>query len=112
MDLRNLFSKISFDSKSKEQPTKKDAPSHWVKCPECNSLMFFKEVENQDNICPKCNFHMRIGAKRRIEILTDKDSFVEYDVDLKPNDPLKFVDKTSYKKILVEHHLLLVVKLK
>ena len=97
MDLRNLFSKISFD-RTKEQPTKKDAPSHWVKCPECNALMFFKEVENQDNICPKCNFHMRIGAKRRIEILTDKDSFVEYDANLKPNDPLKFVDKTSYKK--------------
>ena len=102
MDLRNLFSKISFDSKSKEQPTKKDAPSHWIKCPECNALMFFKEVEAQDNICPKCNFHMRIGAKRRIEILTDKDSFVEYDAELKPNDPLKFVDKTSYKKRVEE----------
>ena len=102
MDLRNLFSKISFDSKSKEQPTKKDAPSHWIKCPECNALMFFKEVESQNNICPKCNFHMRIGAKRRIEILTDKDSFVEFDVELKPNDPLKFVDKTSYKKRVEE----------
>ena len=102
MDLRNLFSKISFDSKSKEQPTKKDAPSHWIKCPECSALMFFKEVENQDNICPKCNFHMRIGAKRRIEILTDKDSFVEFDAELKPNDPLKFVDKTSYKKRVEE----------
>jgi acetyl-CoA carboxylase carboxyl transferase subunit beta len=101
MDLRNLFSKISFD-RTKEQPTKKDAPSHWVKCPECSALMFFKEVEAQDNICPKCNFHMRIGAKRRIEILTDKDSFVEYDVELKPNDPLKFVDKTSYKKRVEE----------
>ena len=98
MDLKNLFSKISFDSDSKEQATKKDAPSHWVKCPECSSLMFFKEVENQDNICPKCNFHMRIGAKRRIEILTDEGSFVEYDENLRPNDPLKFVDKTSYKK--------------
>jgi len=98
MDLRNLFSKISFDNDTKEQPTKKDAPSHWIKCPECSALMFFKEVEHQDNICPKCNFHMRIGAKRRIEILADKDSFVEYDADLKPNDPLKFVDKTSYKK--------------
>ena len=102
MDLRNLFSKISFDSKSKEQPTKKDAQSHWIKCPECNALMFFKEVESQNNICPKCNFHMRIGAKRRIEILTDKDSFVEYDAELKPNYPLKFVDKTSYKKRVEE----------
>lgn len=97
MDLKDLFSKISFDRK-KEQPTKKDAPSHWVKCPECSALMFFKEVENQDNICPKCNFHMRIGAKKRIEILADEGSFVEYDAELKPVDPLNFVDKKSYKK--------------
>tara|TARA_B100001063_G_C16766556_1_gene558984 strand:- start:2607 stop:3305 length:699 start_codon:yes stop_codon:yes gene_type:complete len=41
---------------------------------------------------------MRIGAKRRIEILTDEGTFVEHDEDLRPNDPLKFVDKTSYKK--------------
>jgi acetyl-CoA carboxylase carboxyl transferase subunit beta len=97
MDLKNLFNKIKFDSK-KEQPTKKDAPSHWIKCPECNSLMFFKEVESQNNICPKCNFHMRIGAKRRIEIICDENSFVEYDNDLIPNDPLNFVDSKSYKK--------------
>ena len=102
MDLRNLFSKISFDSKSKEQPPKKDAPTHWIKCPNCSALMFFKEVENQDNVCPKCSFHMRIGAKRRIEILSDENSFVEFDADLKPNDPLKFVDKTSYKKRVEE----------
>lgn len=101
MDLRNLFSKITFERKE-EQPTRKDAPSHWIKCPECNALMFFKEVENQENTCPKCNFHMRIGAKRRIEILADEASFVEYDADLKPNDPLKFVDKTSYKKRVEE----------
>ena len=96
MDLKNLFNKISFDKK--EQPNKKDAPSHWIKCPECSSLMFFKEVENQNNICPKCNFHMRIGAVRRIEILCDEGSFVEFDGELKPTDPLKFVDKKSYKK--------------
>ena len=101
MDLKNLFNKISFERK-KEQPTKKDAPSHWIKCPECSSLMFFKEVEIQHNICPKCNFHMRIGAKRRIEILADENSFVEYDADLKPTDPLSFVDKKSYKKRLDE----------
>lgn len=101
MDLKNLFKKIKFETK-KERPTTKDAPSHWVKCPECNALMFFKEVENQNNICPKCNFHMRIGAQRRIEILCDKGSFVEYDASLKPTDPLKFVDKKSYKKRLDE----------
>ena len=62
--------------------------------------MFFKEVENQDNVCPKCEFHMRIGAKRRVEILADENSFVEFDTNLKPNDPLKFVDKLSIKKEL------------
>lgn len=102
MDLKNLFSKISFDSKSKEQATKKDAPTHWIKCPSCSALMFFKEVENQDNVCPKCSFHLRIGAKRRIEILSDEGTFVEFDSNLKPNDPLKFVDKSSYKKRVEE----------
>lgn len=97
MDLRNLFSKITFEKKD-DQASKKDAPTHWIKCPECSSLMFFKEVENQNNICPKCNFHMRIGAKRRIEVLADEGTFVEFDETLKPNDPLKFVDKSSYKK--------------
>ncbi len=101
MDLKNLFKKIKFETK-KERPTTKDAPSHWVKCPECNALMFFKEVENQNNICPKCNFHMRIGASRRIEILCDEGSFIEHDSDLKPNDPLNFVDKKSYKKRVEE----------
>ena len=101
MYLKNLFKKIKFETK-KERPTTQDAPSHWVKCPECSALMFFKEVENQNNICPKCNFHMRIGAQRRIEILCDEGSFVEHDASLKPTDPLNFVDKKSYKKRLDE----------
>ncbi|WP_066355885.1 acetyl-CoA carboxylase, carboxyltransferase subunit beta [Aliarcobacter skirrowii] len=98
MDLKNLFSKISFDNKNKEQAKKSEAPSHWIKCSSCNALMFIKEIENQDNVCPKCGFHLRVGAKRRIEILADENSFVEFDSNLKPNDPLKFVDKLSYKK--------------
>ncbi len=102
MDLRNLFSKISFDNKNKEQATKKDAPSHWIKCPSCSALMFYKEVEVQENVCPKCSFHLRVGANRRIEILADENSFVEFDGNLKPNDPLKFVDKASYKKRVEE----------
>lgn len=100
MDLKNLFSKIQFEKK--EQPKKAEAPSHWIKCDNCSALMFFKEVENQNNVCPKCNYHMRIGAKRRIEILTDEGSFVEYDTTLRPNDPLSFVDSKSYKKRIEE----------
>jgi acetyl-CoA carboxylase carboxyl transferase subunit beta len=101
MDLKSLFNKLKFE-KQTEAPKKEEAPSHWVKCPSCEGLMFFKEVENQNNVCPKCNFHMRIGAKKRIELICDDSSFVEFDNDLVPTDPLNFVDKKSYKKRLEE----------
>jgi len=77
---------------------KKDETSHWVKCKKCNSLMYYKEVENLFQVCPKCGYHMRIGANQRISYLVDDGSFVEYDSDLVPVDPLKFSDKISYKK--------------
>ncbi len=104
MDLKQFFNKIKSDilaDKEKESKVVK-SESHWVKCPSCESLMFFKEVENLNHICPKCNFHMRIGAKKRIELLSDKDSFVEHDAELQPTDPLRFVDSKSYQKRLEE----------
>lgn len=79
-----------------------DAPSHWIKCPQCNSLMYYKEVENLFHVCPKCQHHMRIGQEVRIKSLIDKGSFVEFDSTLAPIDPLKFVDKKSYKKRVEE----------
>lgn len=95
----DFFSKIR-----KPQPVdNKEAPSHWIKCDKCNSLMYFKEVEANFNVCPKCSHHMRINAKKRIELLADKNSFVEFDANLHPNDPLKFVDKKSYKKRISEN---------
>jgi acetyl-CoA carboxylase carboxyl transferase subunit beta len=100
MDLKSLFEKLKGE-KAAELENKVEAPSsHWVKCPECESLMFFKEVENKQHVCPKCNFHMRIGANKRIELICDEGSFKEYDSELHPTDPLEFVDKKSYKKRL------------
>jgi acetyl-CoA carboxylase carboxyl transferase subunit beta len=66
--------------------------------------MYYKEVENQKHVCPKCGYHIRIGVKERIELLADEGTFVEYDSNLKPVDPLKFVDKISYKQRLEEAH--------
>ncbi|SMC09343.1 acetyl-CoA carboxylase, carboxyltransferase subunit beta [Nitratiruptor tergarcus] len=86
----------------KSQPSKAEQPSHWIKCPKCNALMYYKEVQNRYNVCPKCGYHFRIGAKERIEILCDEGTFVEYDANLEPVDPLKFVDKKSYKKRIEE----------
>lgn len=102
MSLMDLFNKLKGDKKSGKIVEKQEGPSHWVKCPECESLMFFKEVENQKHVCPKCNFHMRIGANRRIEMLSDEGSFVEHDKDLIPTDPLQFTDKKPYKQRLEE----------
>ncbi len=86
----------------RSQPSASEQPSHWVKCPSCNALMYYKEVKNRYNVCPKCGYHFRIGAKERIEILADEGTFVEYDANLEPVDPLKFVDKKSYKKRIEE----------
>ncbi len=98
MNLLSLFSR-KYDNK---QPTKSEASAHWVKCKSCSSLMYYKEVENQNYVCPKCGFHLRIGVKERIALLADEDSFIEYDENLHPVDPLKFVDKLSYKKRIEE----------
>jgi len=91
-----------FKNFRKEQPTKEEAPSHWVKCKKCNSLMYYKEVEANQNVCPKCEYHFRIGQKRRIELLADEGTFIERDAELIPVDPLNFVDKKSYKKRIKE----------
>lgn len=93
MNLFNLFS-----SSGKKQPTKSEVPAHWIKCKSCQSLMYYKEVENQKYVCPKCGFHMRIGVEERIKLLSDEGSFVEFDGSLRPIDPLKFVDSKSYLK--------------
>ncbi len=87
----------------KSQPSSTEKPSHWIKCPNCNALMYYKEVQNRYNVCPKCGYHFRIGAKERIEMLCDEGSFVEHDANLEPVDPLKFVDKKSYKKRIEEN---------
>jgi len=104
MSFLNLFSRGDNGSetqtieKKKPQPKKSEAPSHWIKCNSCNSLMYYKEVENQLYVCPKCGHHIRIGVKDRIKFLVDDGSFIEMDSNLAPVDPLKFVDKKSYKK--------------
>ena len=97
MNLLNLFSKST-----SKQPIKSEASAHWVKCKSCHSLMYYKEVENQNYVCPKCGFHLRIGVKERIKLLADEGTFVEFDENLRPIDPLKFVDKKSYKQRIEE----------
>ena len=97
MNFANLFSNMINSSEET-----KDEKSNWIKCPKCLALMYYKEVELKCNVCPKCNHHFRINAAKRQEFLCDEGSFVEYDASLSPVDPLKFIDKKSYKKRLDE----------
>lgn len=97
MDFGDFFSKMK-----RRQARPEEAPTHWVKCTNCSSLMYYKEVNAGLNVCPKCGFHMRIDANSRIKLLSDEGSFVEFDSTLTPVDPLKFVDKKSYKKRISE----------
>ncbi|MCW8894483.1 MAG: acetyl-CoA carboxylase, carboxyltransferase subunit beta [Sulfurimonas sp.] len=94
MNLLSIFSR----NITKKQPAVNEASSHWVKCKSCQSLMYYKEVENQKHVCPKCGYHIRIGVKERIELLADEGTFVEYDASMKPVDPLNFFDSKSYKQ--------------
>lgn len=93
-----------FKSMYTKTPQKKmlEAQNQWIKCPSCLSPMFYKEIEASGEVCPKCKYHFRINSSKRIELLADEGSFVEFDGSLAPTDPLKFSDKKSYKKRLEE----------
>lgn len=97
MSFLDIFSKVR-----KTQPNPDEAPSHWIKCDSCNALMYYKEIQTCANVCPKCGYHMRLSPKDRINLICDEGSFVEFDAKLRPVDPLKFVDKKSYKKRISE----------
>ena len=64
----------------------------WIKCPQCNDISFAKDVERNLMVCAKCNYHHKLRAKERLELLVDADSFVEIDAHLKSLDPLGFPD--------------------
>ncbi|MEJ2373543.1 MAG: acetyl-CoA carboxylase, carboxyltransferase subunit beta [Sulfurimonas sp.] len=98
MNLLNLFTRSS----QTKEPEKVEASAHWIKCKSCHSLMYYKEVENQNYVCPKCGFHIRIGVKERISLLADEGTFIEHDASLEPIDPLKFVDSKPYTKRVEE----------
>ena len=69
----------------------------WTKCKTCNSVLYRAELERNLEVCPKCNHHMRITARARLQSFLDEDSFEEIGADLKPVDILKFKDSKRYK---------------
>ena len=78
---------------------KRDIPGDlWTRCEECNELVYNKKLEENLRVCPKCNFHFNIGARERVAITLDKDSFQEMDAAMESLDPLGFEGTKTYKE--------------
>jgi len=68
----------------------------WVICPGCREIIYRKEIERNQRVCPKCSHHFRIGAQERIALLVDEGSFLAHDEGVGPEDPLRFKDSRRY----------------
>jgi acetyl-CoA carboxylase carboxyl transferase subunit beta len=74
----------------------------WSKCPSCEAVLYFTDLENNLHVCPKCAFHNRLGARTRIDLLLDPDGRAELAYEVVPVDPLKFKDSRKYSERLDE----------
>ncbi|HUL32575.1 MAG TPA: acetyl-CoA carboxylase, carboxyltransferase subunit beta [Candidatus Eisenbacteria bacterium] len=73
----------------------------WMKCESCRAIVFRKDLEENLFVCPKCQFHFRINAKKRLDLLFDG-KWTEHDAGMVSTDPLKFVDTKPYAKRIKE----------
>ncbi len=69
----------------------------WLKCEHCGQIIWRKALEDNLQVCPKCEHHYRIDARTRLALLFDGGQFQEFDTQLTSTDPLKFVDSKTYK---------------
>ena len=68
----------------------------WKQCFQCRELLYTRDLHTNLHVCPKCQYHFRIGAEQRIEQLADANTFAEFDANLSSADPLGFVDTEPY----------------
>ena len=68
----------------------------WTKCPKCESVLYRPDLDRNANVCPKCDHHMRLGARRRLDLFLDKEQREEVFADIEPIDRLRFRDKKKY----------------
>jgi acetyl-CoA carboxylase carboxyl transferase subunit beta len=74
----------------------------WSKCPSCEAVLYFTDLENNLQVCPKCNFHNRLSARQRLDFFLDPEGRAELASEVVPLDPLKFKDSRKYIDRLVE----------
>jgi acetyl-CoA carboxylase carboxyl transferase subunit beta len=74
----------------------------WAKCPSCNAILYNSELEKNGSVCPKCDHHMRISARARLNLFLDEQGREEVGKNVKPLDPLKFKDSKKYKDRILQ----------
>jgi len=72
----------------------------WVKCEGCRQIIWKKDLEENLNVCPKCEKHFRIDARKRLALLLDENQYETFDGNISSTDPLKFVDLKPYSSRL------------
>jgi acetyl-CoA carboxylase carboxyl transferase subunit beta len=72
----------------------------FTKCENCRGIIWKKDLEANDQVCPKCNYHFKIGALARLGLLFDEGAFQTFDDDLVSPDPLRFIDRQPYAQKL------------
>ncbi len=86
-----------------EGGTKRAIPEGlWSKCAACNAVLYRAELERNQEVCPKCNHHMRVYGRRRLEIFLDEEPREEIAADYMPVDALKFKDSKKYRDRLIQ----------
>ena len=74
----------------------------WSKCPSCEAVLYFTDLENNLQVCPKCSFHNRLSARQRLDFFLDPEGRAELASEVVPLDPLKFKDSRKYTERLDE----------
>jgi acetyl-CoA carboxylase carboxyl transferase subunit beta len=72
----------------------------WTKCPACEAVLYATDLENNQNVCPKCSHHHRLRARARLDLLLDPEGRFEIGAEVVPMDPLKFKDGRRYPERL------------
>jgi acetyl-CoA carboxylase carboxyl transferase subunit beta len=97
------FEKLMPTSIRTDSSTKRGVPEGlWTKCASCNAVLYRAELERNLDVCPKCNHHMRVFGRKRIEMFLDDSPTEEIGASLAPFDKLKFKDTKKYKDRLIQ----------
>lgn len=91
------FEKLMPSRISTEKRTRSVPEGVWIKCPKCDAQLYRNELERNLRVCPKCDHHMRIGARQRLTFFLDPESMEEMAAGMEPEDPLKFRDSKRYR---------------